>query len=105
MTEPTLSPEAAKALAGKLFNRTWELIDLAERTPDQELEMIHSAHASRLHWQNIGGPEQWAIGGWQCARGYCEVGFAEQGIFHTAYHLDIVVDAAGESHDATGIDA
>ena len=47
MTEPILSPEAAKALAGQLFNRTWELIDLADRTPEQELEMIHSAHASR----------------------------------------------------------
>ena len=90
MTEPTLSPDATKALAGQLFNRTWQLIELSDRTPEQELEMIHSAHASRLHWQSVGGPEQWAIGEWQCARVYCEVGFAEQGIFHAQACLELV---------------
>ncbi|MEN9956396.1 MAG: hypothetical protein RIR46_4 [Actinomycetota bacterium] len=94
MAEEQLSVEASKKLASSLFNRTWELIDLTDRSPEQELEMIHSAHASRLHWQVAGGPEQWAIGEWQCARVYCEVGFPEQGIFHAQACLELVENNA-----------
>ena len=90
MTDFQLSDEDTKALAASLFNRTWQLIDSDERTEADELEMIHSAHASRLHWQKVGGPEQWAIGEWQCARVYCEVGFPESAIFHAQACLEIV---------------
>ncbi|MEY4078349.1 MAG: hypothetical protein RIS80_118, partial [Actinomycetota bacterium] len=55
MTDFQLSDEDTKALAATLFNRTWQLIDSDERTEADELEMIHSAHASRLHWQKVGG--------------------------------------------------
>ncbi len=90
MTDANLSIEQSKRLAASLFNRTWELIDKDERTEAEELEMIHSAHASRLHWQSVGGPQQWAIGEWQCARVYCEVGFPESAIFHAQACLEIV---------------
>lgn len=90
MTDPNLTIEQTKQLAASLFNRTWELIDKADRTETEELEMIHSAHASRLHWQTVGAPEQWAIGEWQCARVYCEVGFPESAIFHAQACLEIV---------------
>jgi hypothetical protein len=85
-----ISPEQAKALAARLFNRVWDLIENSDRTEAEELEMIHSAHASRLHWQQIGGPKEWAIGEWQCARVYCEVGFPESAIFHAQACLEIV---------------
>ena len=85
-----VTPEQTKALAAKLFNRAWQLIENTDRTEAEELEMIHSAHASRLHWQQIGGPKEWAIGEWQCARVYCEVGFPESAIFHAQACLEIV---------------
>lgn len=85
-----ISPEQIKALAGKLFNRVWELIENTDRTEAEELEMIHSAHASRQLWQEVGGPQQWAIGEWQCARVYCEVGFPESAIFHAQACLELV---------------
>ncbi len=87
---PDITPEQTKALAAKLFNRAWQLIENTDRTEAEELEMIHSAHASRLHWQQIGGPKEWAIGEWQCARVYCEVGFPESAIFHAQACLEIV---------------
>ena len=87
---PEITSEQTKALAAKLFNRTWQLIENTDRTEAEELEMIHSAHASRLHWQQIGGPKEWAIGEWQCARVYCEVGFPESAIFHAQACLEIV---------------
>ncbi len=85
-----ISAEQTKALAGKLFNRVWELIENTDRTVAEELEMIHSAHASRQLWQEVGGPQQWAIGEWQCARVYCEVGFPESAIFHAQACLELV---------------
>ena len=36
--------------------------------------MVHAAHASRYHWGEVGGPEQLAIGEWQCARVYSVLG-------------------------------
>ena len=85
-----ITPEQTKALAAKLFNRVWDLIENTDRTETEELEMIHSAHASRQLWQGIGGPKEWAIGEWQCARVYCEVGFPESAIFHAQACLEIV---------------
>jgi hypothetical protein len=89
-TTPQITPEQTKALAAKLFNRVWELIENTDRTEVEELEMIHSAHASRQLWQRIGTPKEWAIGEWQCARVYCEVGFPESAIFHAQACLEIV---------------
>ena len=37
-----------------LFNHVWTLIELPERTPEQDDEMIHAAHASRHHWAAVG---------------------------------------------------
>ena len=87
---PEITQEQTEALAAKLFNRVWELIENTDRTEVEELEMIHSAHASRQLWQGIGTPKEWAIGEWQCARVYCEVGFPESAIFHAQACLEIV---------------
>lgn len=90
MTQSTITKEQTKALAANYFNRVWQLIENTDRTEAEELEMIHSAHASRQLWQEVGGPEQWAIGEWQCARVYCEVGFPESAIFHAQACLELV---------------
>jgi len=84
-----LSDDQAKAIAISLFNGVWDHIDNKNRTEADELEMVHAAHASRWHWQQAGGPKQWAIGEWQCARVYCEVGFPELAIFHAQACLEL----------------
>ena len=38
-------------------NSTWELIDLAERTPEQEEEMLRRAYAAAYHWDRATGRE------------------------------------------------
>jgi len=62
MTEMT-----QRDLAVAMFNRTWELIDTADRTAELDREMLTSAAASRALWADIGGPEQLAVGDWQVA--------------------------------------
>jgi hypothetical protein len=57
-----------KTLATQLFNRCWELLDQDERSADDNVELLTSALASRFHWLNAGGPEQWIISDWMVAR-------------------------------------
>ncbi len=67
-----------RKLAVELFNHTWELLDNNQRTPDQNEEMIHAAHASRYHWGIAGTVKNHARGEWQIARVYAASGrFAE----------------------------
>ena len=37
-------------------NAAWRLAEAASRTPAEDEEMLHSAHAAALHWGRIGTP-------------------------------------------------
>ena len=65
-----------------LFNRTWTLMELPERTPEQDDEMIHAAHASRHHWAAVGTGANLARGEWQISRVYVTLGRAEPALYH-----------------------
>ena len=60
MTRPPVAPEldhaTRRALAIGLFNYTWTLLENPDRTPEQDDEMLHAAHASRYHWGEVGEP-------------------------------------------------
>ena len=51
-----------RRLAVELFNRSWRLLELTERTPEQDDELIHCVHASRHHWGEVGTAAQLARG-------------------------------------------
>lgn len=50
----TLDADVQTRLAGSLFNGVWTLLENPSRTPDDDLLMIHMAHASRYHWGRVG---------------------------------------------------
>jgi len=58
MTEETryTAQEFHKKMAVDLFNAVWGLLDQPERAPDENLKMLHMAHASRHHWGEVGTP-------------------------------------------------
>ena len=99
-----LAQERAQAVA--LFNHAWSLLDLPERSAAQEFDLIHCSHASRWHWGRAGGPQEWAIGEWQCSRSYAVLGRAEPSLVHaqrclelcTEHHLDGFIVAS--AHEA-----
>ena len=65
MTSADLDPAAQRALAVRLFNRTWELLEDAERDGAGDREALMTAMASRLHWAGIGTDENLPRGtGW-----------------------------------------
>lgn len=80
--DDSLDAAAETALAKRLFNRVWALLEKPDRTDEDIDEMINAAHASRYHWGNVGTPQNLAIGDWQIARVYSELGRGEPALFH-----------------------
>ena len=86
---PALDPETERKLAAGLFNHVWTLLETADRTPEQDDEMLHAAHASRHHWAQVGAPVNLARGEWQCSRVYAVLGRAEPALHHARRCLAI----------------
>jgi DNA-binding transcriptional MerR regulator len=88
-TNSSTLPESERRLAADLFNLVWTLLEQTGRTVEDDDRMVHAAHASRYHWGQVGGPEQLAIGEWQCARVYSVLGRAEPALHHARRCLEI----------------
>jgi hypothetical protein len=77
-----LSTHDERELAVDLFNYVWTLLELPQRSPEQDDELIHAAHASRHHWGRVGTPANLARGEWQLSRVYATLGRAEPALHH-----------------------
>jgi hypothetical protein len=78
-----------RKLAAQFFNGAWELIVKPDRTPEEDLRMIHMAHASRMHWAFAGTPRQISVGEWQISRIYSILGRAESALYHARNSLSV----------------
>ena len=83
-----------RRLAASFFNQTWSLLDKTDRTPDDDARMIHIAHASRMHWEIVGTPQNRAVGEWQIARVYGVLGRIDSALYHARRCLE-TMQAAG----------
>ena len=92
---PDLDHATRRALAVGLFNYTWTLLENADRTKEQDDEMLHAAHASRYHWGEIGEAVNLARGEWQVSRVYSVLGRAEPALYHARRCVEI-----NETNDA-----
>ena len=87
--ESAARQEWHRKFAVELFNATWELLDKSDRTADDDLTMIHTAHASRYHWGEIGTPVEFERGEWQISRVYAVLGLADDALRHANACLEI----------------
>jgi hypothetical protein len=71
-----------RQLAVDLFNGTWDLLRAEHRTPAQDAEMVHMAHASCFHWSRVGTAVNVARGEWQVSRVYSVLGRGEPALWH-----------------------
>ena len=85
-----LDPEAERQLGIDLFNKTWTLMEREDRTPDDDDEMIHCAHASAYHWRQVGTPANRSRSEWQCSRVHAILGQTEQALYHARRCLELV---------------
>jgi catechol 2,3-dioxygenase-like lactoylglutathione lyase family enzyme len=89
-----LAPSEERRVAVSLFNGTWAALEREGRAPQDDLRMLHMAHASRFHWGEVGEPVNLARGEWMCSRVYAVLGRAESAAFHAERSLEIC-EAAG----------
>lgn len=94
-TAPTLEPEIHRALGAGLFNKTWDLLEIEQRTPDQDDEMVDTAHASAWHWRQVGTTANRARGHWMLARVYSVLGRAPEAVHH-ARRANEILEAGGD---------
>lgn len=92
---PELDPVTHRALAAGLFNRTWDLLEVEDRTPRQDAEMIDTAHASAWHWRQVGNAANEARGHWMLARVYSVLGHGQEALWH-ATRANEVLEAGGD---------
>lgn len=98
MTTPSAQPMSARALAthraqgARLFNRVWALLGTTGRTPDQDDEMVHAAHASAYHWLIAGNATNHVRSHWQCARVYAALNRPEPALWHAQKCLNLCAD-------------
>lgn len=74
------------------FNATWGLLDNKDRTEEDNFRMIHTAHASRFHWGEIGTPLEFQRGEWQISRVYSVLGLGEPALHHAQHCHDICTE-------------
>lgn len=93
MDDVTIDPvdrATHRRLAVDLFNRSWQLLELDGRTPAQDDELVHVAHASRFHWGEVGTAANLARGENQCARVYAALGRPEPALHHANRAVELV---------------
>ena len=66
--------EFGRKMAADCFNRAWALLEKKGRSDEDDLQMLHLAHASRYHWGLVGSPMNRAIADWQVSRVYAALG-------------------------------
>ncbi|WP_349408354.1 hypothetical protein [Pseudalkalibacillus sp. SCS-8] len=71
-----------------LFNKVWDLMENDNRTQVDDVNMIHSSHASRYHWGIVGEPVNLARGEWQISRVYSLLEVPERATFHAQLSLE-----------------
>jgi hypothetical protein len=86
----SLSHEQRRQLAVDLFNHAWTLIELPERTPGQDDEMI-----PRAHWGEVGTRANLARGEWQVSRVYTVLRRSEPALYHAHRCLAYVEEGDG----------
>jgi tetratricopeptide (TPR) repeat protein len=84
MAETTTSDVDHRSLGVALYNSAWALLEKANRSVEEDDELLHRAHASAYHWLAApeGEPKNRARSEWLCSRVYSVLGRAEPALHH-----------------------
>ena len=90
MAEPPTLDVDHRSLGVALFNATWRMLE-QDRTPEEDEELLHQAHASAYHWLKAPEcePKNRARAEWMCSRVYSVLGRAEPALHHAERCLAI----------------
>lgn len=93
--------EFHQGLAAGLFNKTWDYLEKADRTEDDNDLMVYMAHASMFHWTKVEGYTllNKARGEWMLAHVYTILERAESALHHAKKCLDITLENEYQDFD------
>jgi hypothetical protein len=79
-----------RQLGVDLYNDVWRLLE-KERTPEEDVELLHQAHASAYHWLKAPEcePKNRARSEWLCSRAYAILGLPDASLRHARASLAI----------------
>ena len=83
-TTPTFEPQNAhRFFSAGCFNKTWDLLEKAQRSPEEGEQMLLLSLASLWHWtqRNDVRPQNLSIGYWQVSRVYAVLGQAQNALW------------------------
>lgn len=112
MIEPIENPSSDdiaswhRTFAPRAFNDTWDLLDAATLSREEEEEMLASAFAQRYHWYRVGTARNRAIADWQVSRAAAVLGYADLARRFGERSLEIAVEysldpfVTGFAHEA-----
>ncbi|HLG27964.1 MAG TPA: hypothetical protein VI423_09285 [Paenisporosarcina sp.] len=66
----------------QLFNETWDLIDMKDRTRDDDSQMLEKAYASLYYWRQVGTTLNLVRGYWQVSRVHAILGQGDAAYFY-----------------------
>jgi len=81
---------AHKFFAAHCFNRAWDLIEMADRTPEDDRLMVALNQASLYHWQQRDdcSNKRLSVGFWQASRIQSLLGNAPEALRHAQVCLE-----------------
>lgn len=90
-----------RQLGVDLYNDVWRLLQKTDRTPEENDEVVHQAHASAYHWLKApeSEPKNQARGEWLCSRVYAVLGRGEGALHHATRCLEITEQHADNVED------
>jgi len=94
-----MKPEEHRQLGVDLYNQTWTLMQMSDRAPADDDEMLHCAHASAYHWLQVGTHANRARSEWLCSRVYTVLALPEPALRHARRCLELVESAPEEMED------
>ena len=74
--------EAHKYFAKSINGRVWELLQKSNRSPSEDDELLHAAHACAYHWQFVGTAVHQQRGEWLISRVYVVLGHGNEALRH-----------------------
>ncbi len=99
MDDVELIPEVHSRLGVELFNKTWGLMEKAERTQAEGAIMLEFAHASAYHWSFLGKVVNKQRSYWLISRVYAELGIPDACLLFANLCREITVTGLSEMQD------
>jgi DNA-binding transcriptional MerR regulator len=97
-TPPILDPAVHRAFGAGLYNRSWDLLEIEDRTADQDDELVDTAHASAWHWRQVGNEANASRSHWLLSRVYAVLGRAPEALYH-ARRQNELLELGGEGFE------